>query len=169
MSLYARLAALAVIAAILAGIGWKIRHDGYEAGMTYVHRLWDAEKIDLRDRAIKEQQAKAAETFRRTEAQERNQHAQNEELATARAAADRNARDADRVREQSAEAARDWAARLADSPTRADLAAASAAISVLTDVRGRLDRAASELAAYADTARAAGNKCAADYDSLTKP
>lgn len=163
---YWRWIALAILIASLA-IGIPLAKHHYDATQQKVG--YDKRVGEEKDETLKEQEAKAHEGLRRLEAQDANQRAQNEEMARLRDAAARNAADADRVREQSASAARQWAARLADSPTGADLTAASAAIDVCTDVRGRLDAAAGKLAAYADTARAAGSKCASDYDALTKP
>lgn len=154
---------LAIIVAILAALttayfGW--RGQQREIGRQEVRAEWhQANETD--------KEAKAKEGLRRIERQEENQRAQNAELARWRAAARRNAADRDRVQRDAEQNARDWAERLADSPTAADIAAAGAAIAVCADVRGRLDRAASELAAYASAARAAGLKCEADYDSLT--
>lgn len=168
-NLYVRIA-LAAGALVLA---WAAIHfyNAHEQGIgeARVQAKWDADVARQKTEAINELQAKAKEGLRRTEIQEGNQHAQDAQLAAARADAERNRADADRLREQSASAARDWAARLADSPTASDLAAAGAAIAVCTDVRSRMDGAAGQLAAYADTARAAGNKCAADYDALKAP
>lgn len=159
--------ALAAAAAVTAYLGW--RGAQREIGRQEVRAEWAAEREALKDQALQEAQANAKETLRRMDRQQENQRAQDAQLAAARADAARNAADADRVREQSAAAARQWSARLADSPTAADLAAAAEAIAVLTDVRRRLDAAASELATYADAARAAGEKCQADYDALTSP
>lgn len=41
--LYARIAAAAVLAIVLAGAIWKIRHDGIVAGRAEVQQKWDAE------------------------------------------------------------------------------------------------------------------------------
>lgn len=156
--------------ALLAGGSVLVhRHDAAQqkVGEQRVQKRWDAETKRLEDAALAESQAKAKESLRRVEAQERNQRAKDDELAVARAAADRNAAAADQLRDQSASAAREWAARLANSPAAGDLEAAGAAISVCTDLLGRADRRAGLLASYADTARAAGLKCERDYDALT--
>jgi hypothetical protein len=136
-------------------------------GRSQVRADWARENAQRAAAALAEAHANAKESQRRLDRQQENQRAQDALLAQARADAERNRADADRVREQSASAARQWSARLADSPSAGDLEAAAAAIAVLTDVRSRLDAAATELASYATSARAAGLKCAADYDALT--
>lgn len=164
MSLYARIAAFLIVLAVAAGLWWKADRMLNAAEQ----RGYDRAVAEMTAKALKESQAKAAETFRRLEAQRENQDAQDALLARMRRDRDAAVAAADRVREQSAAAARQWSERLADSPTAADLAAAAAAIQLLTDVRGRLERAGADLAAHADAARAAGLKCAKDYDALTE-
>lgn len=157
--------ALAAAAALTAAyLGWASHQR--EIGRQEVQAKWDEQVQIQTTAALAESQAKARETIRRIEAQEVNQHAKDAELAAARADAERNAADAERVRQQSAAAARDWSARLADSPTAGDLAAAGQAIAVCADVRSRVDAAAGVLAAYADAARTAGAGCEADYGAL---
>lgn len=166
MSLYARLAALAVLLLALAGIVWKVHH-------------WDTARLaaadkggyDRRDREQKDadalqSQANARETLRRLEAQDANQRKQNAELAQARDDAVRNAAAADGLREQNAGIARRWRDALGNSATVADREAAADAIGVLAHVLSRADKRAGILAAYADAARAAGLKCERDYDAL---
>lgn len=159
------LALLAALAAVAFGVNhWDNQRleRAREEGRAQIRAEWNAA-------AVAESQANAEETTRRLAAQEENQRAQDAELARLRAAADRNAADADRVREQAADNARAWGRRLADSPTGADLEAAAAAIRVQAELLGRLDRRAGILATYADTARAAGRKCEVDYDALIQP
>ena len=163
MSLYVRLALLAAAVLLVLGIGWKIHHAGYERGMDYVHRQWDAERIEQQAAALKQSQDNARETFRRLEAQQENQHALDQALADARRDAARADAAAERLREQAADAARQWRDALRDSPAGSIGEAAGAAITVQADVFSRIDRAAGELAAFADAARAAGLKCEADY------
>lgn len=163
MSLYARLATLVIVILAIAAAWWKFDRmlaaadrAGYERAVS-----------EMTAKALKEAQARAAETARRLQAQEENQRAQDALVARMRRDRDDALAAADRLREQSAAAARQWAGRLADSPTAQDLAAAADAIRVLTDVRSRLERAGAELAAHADAARAAGLKCERDYQALT--
>lgn len=157
------------LAAALAFTGLTIYRAGRADGATTVQQKWDRSVSQQQADAITEQQAKARESFRRLEAQDANQHAQDQLLARMRRDRDDAVAAADRVREQSAAAARDWAERLADSPTAGDIAAAGDAIRVLTNVRSRLEHAGADLAAHADAARAAGLKCQADYQALTAP
>lgn len=163
MSLYARLAALIVIVLAIAGAWWKFDRLLAKADAAGYERAMQEQTA----KALAESQAKAKEGFRRLEAQDANQRAQDAEVARMRADRDAAVAVADRLREQSAEAARQWAGRLADSPTAQDLAAAGAAIQLLTDVRSRLEHAGADLAANADASRAAGLKCERDYDALT--
>lgn len=168
-SLYARLAALALAVALVVGIGWKIHHMGVVSGRAEIQAKWDQDVAARAAATLAEEKLHARETLRRLEAQQRNQDAQNLELARARADAERNRADADGLREQNAAAARRWSDTLGHSPTGAECAAAGDAIGVLADVLGRADRRAGVLAAYADAARTAGLKCERDYDSLKPP
>ena len=168
MSIYARAAIVLAAVLLVLGIGWKVHHSGVVAGRTEVQAKWDAERIEQRDRALAESQANARETFRRLEVQQENQHALDQALATARRDAARATAAADRLREQNAAAASAWRDALRDSPTVSVCQAAGAAIDLQSDVQRRLVEAGGELAAYADAARAAGLKCGADYNSLTK-
>lgn len=47
MSLYARLALLAAAVLLVLGIGWKIRHNGVEAGRAEVQAKWDKDRARL--------------------------------------------------------------------------------------------------------------------------
>lgn len=164
---WAKLALAAAVAAAVVGlVGWQVHHQR-DIGRAEVQLKWDAADSRLKDRAIAESAANAAETARRLKAQKENQHEQDKLLAAARSDAARNAADADRLRDQNATTARQWSDALSNSPTVQQCASAGTAITVQADMLGRLDRAASEFAAYADTARAAGLKCSADYESLT--
>lgn len=157
---WVRLLVLAVLVAIAAaGLSAFIHHQR-EIGRNEVRAEWRAHDLAASE-------ANAKETKRRLEAQQENQRAQNQELAAARRDADRNARDAERVRGEYAAAAKQWRDALRNSPSRADLEAAGAAIVLLTDLLGRSDHRAGELAAFADASRAAGIKCERDYDSLS--
>ena len=164
--------AVAVLAAVFFWNRWLDARDaeafarGDKAGAARVQALWDAERRVIQDRVIAESEVNAKETIRRLVAQQANQERQNAELQIARAAADRNSRDVERLRKQLAADADQWSAALRDSPTSADIEAAASAIRVLTDVCGRLDKRASVLAEYADAARAAGLKCERDYEAL---
>jgi len=153
--------AKALIAAALATlIGWAV-HTYNEAlrdeGRAEKQAEWTADNLA-------KSRADAWETFRRLERQKGNQDVYNTELAAARRDAAANAADADRVRQQAADAARDWANY---ATTRRECAPASDAINVCTDLFSRADKRASDLAAYADTARVSGLKCERDYDALT--
>ena len=158
------------LAVIFGGAVLKNRYDEgqRDIGRAEVQAKWDKERDRLKDQAIAEQKAKDDEGRRRLEIQQRNQDAQDRQLALAKAAAARATAAADRVREQSIAAARDWAQRLADSPTRQDLQTAASAIRVCTELLGRADARAGILAQFADASRAAGLKCERDYDSLAK-
>lgn len=166
VSLYARIAALAATVLLLAGAAWKLHHSGLVAGRAEVRQQWDAAVSQARAEALVQAQANAEETARRLRDQQRNQEIQNAALAQAQDDARRNARDAERVRQQSAAAADIWSRTLRNSPTAADLQAAGEAIRVSADLLGRADRRAGILAAYADAARETGLKCERDYDSL---
>jgi hypothetical protein len=154
---------LVIIAAALASLA------GLYVWRVHAERETGRDEIRAEDLAKDVEQAmvNAKETLRRIEAQQHNQELQNAELEQARAAADRNARDAERMRQQHAAAADIWGRTLRNSPTAADLAAAGEAIRVSTDLLGRADRRAGVLAANSDAARAAGLKCERDYDALS--
>lgn len=47
MSLYVRLALLAAAVLLVLGIGWKVRHDGIEAGRAEVQAKWDKDRALL--------------------------------------------------------------------------------------------------------------------------
>jgi hypothetical protein len=168
-SKYALALKLAFIAVLLGAIGVQtLRLADAHTDLAKLQASVAQERATQTQNALNEAAVNVKETQRRLERQQENQRAQDAELAAARAAADRNAADADRVRQQSVAAAREWGARLADSPSREDIAAAAAAIDLCADVRGRLDRAAGEIAAYAGAAHAAGLKCERDYDALSE-
>lgn len=157
-------------AAVLAGggfIAYEVHHQR-DIGREEIRAEWNTAKAQQTAVDFRQSEKNAAETARRLAQQEENQRAQTKQLQAAKDAADRNARDAERVRQQAATAADQWSHTLRNSPTGAELAAADAAIHVYADLFGRADRAAGELAAYSDTARASGLKCSADYDALTK-
>jgi signal transduction histidine kinase len=167
--LWVKAAVAAALCAALMGLyAWRVGVER-DFGRDEVRAEWNKEKLVQAAVDLQQSESNAEETDRRMEQQEENQRAQNEELEAARAAADRNALDAERVRQQSATAAEQWSHTLRNSPTSADLAAADTAIRVLTDVRGRLDQHAGVLAGYATAARAAGLKCERDYDALKRP
>lgn len=157
---------LGLCLALAAGYAAWAHHER-DIGRAEVQMKWDAQESQRRAEIAQELIDKAKESKRRLERQEENQRAQNATLAAARADRDRNAADADKLRQQATGNARDWAARLRDSPSVAECAAGGDAIGVFTDVLGRADRRAGVLAEVADTARARGLKCEADYDSLT--
>lgn len=152
---------LAAVALLVVSHGWAFRR-----GEAAVQVRWDAAVSAERALALEQAQTNARETLRRLEAQDANQRALDARLAVARADAERNRTDAERLREQAAAAAAAWRARLGDSPSAGDLEAAGAALAVCADLLGRADRRAGELAEFADASRAAGLKCAADYDAL---
>lgn len=158
-----------VWAALALAVGLAMSHAFiYRAGKATVRADWDKEKVAEQRAVIAETQANAKETQRRLERQKDNQDAQDKELAAARGDALRNGADADRLRDQNATTAKRWRDALRDTPACIECAAAGDAIGVLADVLSRADRRAGVLAAYADTARAAGIKCERDYDALTK-
>jgi hypothetical protein len=172
----ARLLGILLVLAAVGGIGWGINHwdngrleTARQAGRTEIQAKWDKDSAARAAATLAEEKSHARETLRRLEVQQRNQDAQNQELARARADAERNRADADGLREQNAAAARRWSDTLSNAPSVAECAAAGPAIVVQADVLGRSDRAASELASYSDAARAAGLKCERDYDALTPP
>lgn len=160
--------AAAAAAAVLGFIGWQVHHQR-DIGRSEVRLEWDAATARQLAGDLKQAQANAWETHRRLERQKENDERLQKELAASRADAARNAADADRLREQNASAARQWRDALGNSPTVEQCATAGDAIGVLADVLGRADKRAGVLAAYADTARAAGLKCERDYDALTAP
>lgn len=160
---------LAGIAAALAVgyAGWK--HHQREIGRDEIRAEWAAERAQQVAVDHAATIANAKETQRRMERQKENQDAQDEELAAARADAGRNLVAADQLRDQNAATAKRWRDALNHPTAGSDCQAAGAAITVQADVLSRSDRASSDLASYADAARAAGLKCERDYDALSKP
>ena len=71
---------------------------------------------------------------------------------------------AERLRQRVA--AVEAAARTSDPAAAGQCQAADAATAVLADVQRRIDDAAGQLAAYADSARTAGQACERAYDAL---
>ena len=59
-SLMARLVALALLAAAIAGACWKLRHDGIVAGRAEVQAKWDADKAQRMADALKASEAARA-------------------------------------------------------------------------------------------------------------
>jgi hypothetical protein len=160
------IAVACVVSAVSAATAWFIHHER-EIGRNEVRAEWTAEKLAQRNADLTQAESNAKETLRRLTRQQENQRAQDVQLAAARAAADRNGRDADQLRVQNVAVAQRWRDALRDSPTGSVSEAAGDAIGVLADVLGRADRRAGILAAYADAAHAAGLKCERDYDALT--
>lgn len=168
--LLVELALILVLSVTLIGL-WEyhnhvVYQEGDANGAARVQRDWDSDKIARAKASLDEAQHNGKETLRRLQAQQENQRAQNQEAALARADAERNAHERDELRQQSADAARHWRDALGDSATRADVEAAGTAIVLLTDLLGKSRDRAGQLAAFADTSRAAGLKCERDYDSL---
>lgn len=165
--LWVRLAIYAAIAAAVVAAYAAFVHKQRDIGRAEVQLKWDAAVSQQRAADLAQSSLNAQETQRRLAAQQETQRAQDKLLAQARADAGRNAADADRLRTQSTAAAQQWSATLGHSPTVGQCQAAGDAIGVFADVLGRADRRAGILADIADTARIAGLKCEADYDSLT--
>lgn len=154
---------VSVIAVLLA-----ITHfTTFRAGKAAVRAEWDAAKAAQQQVDLQAGIDNAKETQRRLARQKESQDANTQDLAAALAAAGRNADAADGLRAQLADAAQRWRTATGDPAIGEECKAAGDAISVLADVLGRADRRAGELAAIADTARAAGLQCERDYDALT--
>lgn len=153
-------------AAALAGVAWEI-HLQREIGRDEIRAEWNKEKLEQARVDLAASEANARETLRRTERQQENQRVQEQELAAAHAAADRNGHESEQLREQNAGVAKQWRDALAHPTSGSVCPAAGDAIGVLADVLGRADRRAGLLAAYADAAHVAGLKCERDYDALT--
>jgi hypothetical protein len=165
--------AAAIVAATVLGIVAWIQHGksvartaGVVAGRAEVQTKWDKERREQDAADLAAAHENAVESTRRQAKQQENQNAQNEQVARARADAERDRRERDELRRDHETAAQKWSRRLADSPTAADLAAAGDAIRMCTDVLGRADKRASVLAEVADARGAAGLKCERDYDAL---
>jgi hypothetical protein len=164
-----KLAAALLIAAALGGLyAWRV-HVERDVGREEIRGEWAVANAKQTEADLAQSEINAKETLHRLQRQQENQHVQDLEMAAARAAAVRNGRDADQLREQNAAGARRWGAALRDSPTLDQCAAGGDAIGVLADVLGRADRRAGQLAEVADTARSRGLKCERDYDALTEP
>lgn len=110
----------------------------------------------------------AAETERRLNTQARNANDALERERAARADAARAATAALGLRDAARAAAARCSAPRSDPTALAAGPAASAPGDVLADVLGRVDGRAGELAEALDVAYARGQRCAADYDALTR-
>lgn len=163
---WAKLAILAVVASLVAGVCAWFVHVQRDIGRDEIRAEWNEDRAKQQAADLAQAQVNAKETQRRLERQKENQDAQDIELMAARRDAARNGDDAGELRAQLAETAQRWRDAFRDSTPGSFGAAAGDAIGVCADVLGRADRRASLLAAYADTARAAGLKCERDYDAL---
>jgi len=124
-----------------------------------------AERLDITQQITRATTAARAEEKRRSIQIQEVQDAAHTSLQAAQADAGRARTTAERLRQH--------AAQLAASCTASNPAAtpgsppASAPGDLLADMQRRLDEAAGELAAYADSARIAGQLCERSYDALT--
>jgi hypothetical protein len=169
MSLYARLAALAVAVLLILGIGWKAHHMGVVAGRAEVQQRWDAERQRQTAQALAESQSNARETLRRLERQQEAQRVHDQEIFAARNDAATARVSADSLR-QWAEGIAAAARRAASNPATSDNREAAAdSARVLADVLRKSDERAGVLAEYADAARIAGQQCVRAYEALTAP
>lgn len=164
------LTALAFLAAIAALVwvyeSWRIAvfQQGEDAGAARVQRQWDADRATAQAEALATAKARAQETFRRLEAQDENQRAQDallermrRDLAGARLAAGRL-----QLRASAYLDAAGCGGRIGDSALECVRAATQNALNVL----GSCSRRVVELGEAVDDARARGLKCEADYDAL---
>lgn len=147
--------AVVVVAAIVGGyLAWSAHER--EIGRTEVRAEWTAEKLA-------QAEADAKEGKRRVERQEDSQRERNAKTQAAVAAASR----ADGVSRELRKQLAALQQRGANPTPSADSAPAGDPIGVLADVLRRADGRAGILAAYADSARIAGQQCERDYDALT--
>lgn len=166
--------ALAVVlaAAALAGGSYRAgvsrEHDRGSAALARLQSEWDAALALAQRAALAETQQNARETQRRLDRQKENDDAQAAQLA--RAARDlADARTAGQRLHQQSEALR-AAIRGAASDRAAGPGSAPAgdALDLFADLFGRADNRAGELAEALDRSHAAGLRCAADYNALTR-
>jgi hypothetical protein len=166
------LAIAAAAVGLVAGTMWayeqwrgSVLAEGDARGAARVQAGWDEERALLQLQANEDARRNAAETERRLKAQERNQRAQDVQLAKARDDAARAAAAADRLQLRAA-AYLDAAGcgALAGDPALECVRKAAAAIG---DALARSGAIARRAAADADEARSRGLKCEADYDALT--
>ena len=176
MSIWVRIGialALAAAAALLvAGIVKGYEHwrtavftEGDTAGAARVKAQWDEDRAKAQAQAAEDARLAARETQRRLERQSENDRAQQIELARARADADR-ARIAADVLQLRASAYLD-AAGCGTASGDSAIACIRAAAAKVADALGQCGAIARAVAADADDARARGQLCERNYDSLT--
>lgn len=167
-----RWAALALAAAILAGGSYRAgvsrEHDRGTAALAQLQSRWDAADAEAGRTALAETQQNARETQRRLDRQKENDDAQAAQLArAARDLADSRI-SGQRLHQQSA-ALRAAIRGAAGDPTAGPGSApAGDALDLFADLFSRADGRAGELAEALDRSHAAGLRCAADYDALTR-
>ena len=143
-SLIARLVALALLAAVIAGAAWKLRHGGVVAGRAEVQAQWDADKAQRMAAALA-----ASEAARAKEAALR---AQRDKVEADYAKARKNAASAAASAGAELERLRDQIARGAASAPRGGASAAAVGVDGTRagDLLGACAGALSEMARDAD-------------------
>lgn len=162
MSLYARLAAALLVAALVAAALWK--HSLMVEAVREEGRAEIRAQVELRDAREAEDDAK--ERARRAERQQESLNAHIQAAQAAAADAARARRAAGELRDHVADLEH-LAAGLAGAATDVERAAAVAATRMLADLQRRADERAGILADYADRARLAGQLCEQQYDALS--
>jgi uncharacterized iron-regulated membrane protein len=157
-----------LVAAALAFVGWQV-HAQREIGRDEIRAEWSASVSEQRAAALAQSEQNAKETLRRLARQKESQDALDQQLAIARRDAARADVAAGELRDQLAL----YVAAVRDAPGNTAVGCqretTDAAIGVLAELFRRADDRAGALAKFADSSRAAGLKCQADYQSLTPP
>lgn len=167
-----------LLAGAIALLAWDarrieaVRTTAYAAGQAEVQGRWDQERIEQQALALLAEQQEREKEQRRTEAERKQNELDAKEKADLQRAAARSDAVSGRLRQRTAELEQRVAAaahRACEDPAAAtEREAASAAADLLAELRRRTDAAATELARYADAARAAGKSCENRFDALTR-
>ena len=161
------LAVALALALLLAGwIAFRLSNEQEAHAET---RAAHALQIAALERAAKEAEANArAEEQRRTAEVQKVADEARQELDRARADAVAAADAGSRLRSQIAAITAGCRAAASHPQAASGGPPADAAADLLADVQRRLGEATERIAAYADTARAAGAACERSYDALTR-
>ena len=156
-----------VVVALLALMGWRLHHMGYESGQAEVQARWDAERA-VNTKAALDAVAKnrATEDKRNTKQAEVTNDIETKRRAPARAAAVAAAAVGGGLRHAAEPVAALGRAAAEDPTATGECKAAGGAVSVLAELLIIGAERRIELARYADEVVAPAAECIGRYDAL---